>query len=418
MQPLASLVTEALALKRQGLEWPAVAQRLNAQYGTALTAEGIRQRCKRARLATSLDDGDSAGEAAAPPAPPAVSLPEQVTTMRAKMEREHERQLYQQLLREKARTDIIVEALQSAIQALPATHAPMAPVMPHHPRKAEESVLVISDAQIGQWTRAEETGGLGGYDLATFAQRAEILRQSVTNITRLHQQHGNLPTLNVFLAGDLVDGESIFPNHLAHIDIDVVGQVLTAVDVFAPMLIDLLGLYQTIRVLAVSGNHGRVGKSKKEPGSRFRVNWDYIVAKFLQARLSQYDRITWTVPESWFAIQEIQGWRFLVHHYDVIKSWMNLPYYGLDRYDGRFSRVLHSRGQDYHYMVGGHFHNYANVETPVGEWIINGAWPGASYHSLRDLAVASRPSQMFFGVHPDHGISWRYKIDLSSPLER
>lgn len=356
------------------------------------------------RLPVPVDD---------PPVPEADTIEARTAEARAKMERATERRLYKELLRERARTAVIVEALQSCVPALPrqASRRWAEPPPVGH-RQAEEAVLVISDSQIGQWTRPEETGGLGDYNVAVFQQRAAVLRHHVRRITARHQTGESLPALNVLFAGDIVDGEAIFPNHLAHLDLDVTGQVLVAVDVFASLLIDLLELYPSIRVLSVSGNHGRTGRSKKEPGMRFRSNWDYIVAKFLETRLMQYPQISWTIPESWFAIQEICGWRFLVHHYDVIRAWMGIPYYGLDRYDKNFSRLLGALGQAYDYMIGGHFHNFADVETPVGEWIINGAWPGASYHSLRTLAAASRPSQLFFGVHPDHGITWRYRIDL------
>ena len=396
---------EALALKGTGAKWREVAAHFDC------TVDAIRSAVKgRGLEVPKVEKADTPPEAPKEP----DTLETRTAKARDAMERKHEKHLFKQLLDEKARTEVIVEGLQAAVQALPRVYTPLPTVIIKPTQKPEEAILTISDSQIGQWTRQEETGGLGHYNLDVFAQRAERLRQSVLEISETHRSRGGLPVLNVFFAGDIVDGEAIFPNQLAHIDLDVAGQLMLGVDTFAPFLISLLEVYPTVRVLSVSGNHGRSGHSKKEPGMRFRSNWDYIMAQFLRARLIQYaDRIQWNVPESWFAIQEVQGKRFLVHHYDVVKSWMNLPYYGLDRYDSRFSRVLHARGMHYDYMIGGHFHNYANVETPTGEWIINGAWPGASYHSLRDLAVASSPSQMMFGVHPERGLTWRYKIGLA-----
>lgn len=403
---------EAVRLKQGGLTWVALGKALGVsgnQVRMALRDHGL--------WPPSEGTVTPVAETADPAEPD--TLETRTARARADMERQHEKQLYRQLLQEKARTETIVDVLTTVVQALPRAYNPLPRVILKEHQTPEESVLVISDTQIGQWTRAEETGGLGHYNLDVFGRRAERLRQSVLSISQLHQKQRPLPVLNIFFAGDIADGEGIFPNHLAHLDLDVAGQVMLAVDTFAPLLISLLDVYPTIRVLSVSGNHGRSGKSKKEPGLRFRSNWDYIIAQFLRARLHEYaDRIQWTIPETWFAIQEIQGWRFLVHHYDVVRGWMGLPFYGLDRYDRNFSRLLHAHGQDYHYMVGGHFHTFADVETPVGEWIINGAWPGASYHSLRNMAVGSRPSQIMFGVHPKHGITWRYKIDLMGDAPR
>lgn len=398
-------VAEAADLKRAGMTWRALGEHFGCKPESVRNA--IRGRGLDTKPGAKPEDNKT--EATADP----DTLETRVAKARDDMERQHEKHLYKQLLKEKARTEAIVDALTTVVQALPRQYKPLPNVIISDKRTPEEAVLVLSDTQIGQWTRPEETGGLGDYNLNIFAERAEVLRRSVLSISQLHQKQRPLPVLNVFFAGDIADGEQIFPNHIAHLDLDVAGQVMLAVDVFAPFLISLLDVYPKIRVLSVSGNHGRAGKSKKEPGLRFRSNWDYIIAQFLRARLHEYeDRIEWNIPETWFAIQEVQGWRFLVHHYDVVRGWMGLPFYGLDRYDRNFSRLLHAHGQDYHYMIGGHFHNFADVETPVGEWIINGAWPGASYHSLRNLAVGSRPSQTMFGVHPKHGITWRYKIDL------
>lgn len=346
-----------------------------------------------------------------------ATLEQRKAEARAEMERQAERQMYNKMLKESARTDAIVEAVIRHVTALPEYHSALPTIAIKRDRKPEESILVLSDSQIGQWTRPEETGGLGDYDFDIFRRRAENLRSSVFSITDLHQKSGTLSGLNIFLAGDMLDGEAVFPNQSAHIEDGLIAQLWTAVDTFAPMFESYLDLYPKIHVFSVNGNHGRSGRSKKEPGFRFSSNWDQVFAMFLRERLRNNKRIEFTIPNSWFLIADILGWRFLIHHYDVVKSWMNLPYYGLDRYDRNFSRVLQAKGMSYDYMIGGHFHNYANVETPVGEWIINGAWPGASYYSLRDLAVASRPSQLFLGVHPDHGLSWRYKVDLEPTIK-
>jgi len=47
------------------------------------------------------------------------------------------------------------------------------------------------------------------------------------------------------------------------------------------------------------------------------------------------------------------------------------------------------------------------------EAIINGAFPGGSEYSLRKHYEASDPSQLFFGIHPRRGMTWRYKIKLT-----
>ena len=77
---------------------------------------------------------------------------------------------------------------------------------------------------------------------------------------------------------------------------------------------------------------------------------------------------------------------------------------------------MNSQDKQFDYLTIGHFHNPATVDGARGEKIINGAWAGGSFFSLKVLQTASRPSQYFFGVTPKHGISWRYKVYLDEPM--
>ena len=108
----------------------------------------------------------------------------------------------------------------------------------------------------------------------------------------------------------------------------------------------------------------------------------------------------------------IFDWHFLLTHGETIKSWNAIPYYGFDRADARWTKLLQARGQKFDYFLIGHHHNQAQIDSPVGEKIVNGCWPGGSQYSLKSLNTANRPSQLLFGIHPRHGITWRYKVNL------
>ena len=103
---------------------------------------------------------------------------------------------------------------------------------------------------------------------------------------------------------------------------------------------------------------------------------------------------------------------YTVNGAGVHNSWNSIPYYGIDRADSRWTKMLQVNQLSYEYMLIGHHHNSATIDSPVGEKIVNGCWPGGSQYSLKQLNTSSKPSQWFFGVHERRGISWRYKIDL------
>ena len=347
--------------------------------------------------------------AAAKEADPESDVDEIVAAEKARQQRQHEERIVRKLLKDKARTDILCDILRDAVAAykpleLPDEGYESGPGMP------EQAVLLISDCQIGQETRAEETGGLGEYNLDVFRTRARALTDSVREITRIHRRAYPVDKLSVFFLGDIVEGETIFAGQKDHIDADAVEQMLAASDTFANMLLELSADYPTIECVCVGGNHGRTGK--KGEGKTW-TNWDYVAYKYMQQRLSQNtDRIRVHVPKTWWALVNVMGWDFLIQHGDQIRGWGGFPYYGMARAGGLWSQLLQTQGQTWDYFVIGHHHTRVELDSTAGEMIANGSWPGGSHFSLKQLNVANKPAQLFFGVNERHGITWRYKLGL------
>ncbi len=324
----------------------------------------------------------------------------------------HQQNMIKNLTREKARTEVLADIVRQSVAALPPIDIEI-PEPVKGPFDPEEAVLLISDCQIGQELRLEETGGLGEYSSLIFRERAENLLDSVRKITSIHKMAYELPTLNIWFLGDIVENETIFAGQRSQIDSDVVTQLFMACDVFVEFILALLSEYPRINIVGITGNHGRIGK--KGEFKEF-VNWDYIAYHFIQSRLQNEERITFNIPKAWWLIEEVLGHRFLLLHGDDIRAWQGIPYYGIDRADARYTLLFQSIDESYDYFVCGHHHNAASIDRPVGEKIVNGAWPGGSIFSLKKLNVSSVPNQLFFGVHPNKGITWRYKLSLlSSP---
>jgi hypothetical protein len=60
----------------------------------------------------------------------------------------------------------------------------------------------------------------------------------------------------------------------------------------------------------------------------------------------------------------------------------------------------------------GHYHSHVEIETPTGAIIVNGSFVGSDIYSLQRMRTGSRPTQTIMGVHPVHGLTWKYNIDL------
>jgi hypothetical protein len=132
----------------------------------------------------------------------------------------------------------------------------------------------------------------------------------------------------------------------------------------------------------------------------------------MATRLQNEKRIKFYIPKAWWIIANVRGWDFLLLHGEDIKAWNGIPYYGVDRADARYTLLLQTINKSYHYMCCAHHHSHAEIDRPVGEKLINGAWPGGSMYSYKSLNTSSVPSQLFFGVHERKGITWRYKLTM------
>jgi len=136
--------------------------------------------------------------------------------------------------------------------------------------------------------------------------------------------------------------------------------------------------------------------------------------------LANNDQIKSDFPKSFFIVKEISGWNFLVMHGDTIRSWMGIPWYGIERTMHKLGDLLQSKGVNIHYRVLGHFHNTGELDKKPGEIIINGSVIGGTEYSLMALSGFERPTQLLFGVHKEIGATWRYplRLDLVERMKR
>lgn len=339
------------------------------------------------------------------PAPP--TLDQHIEREKQAVIERVQRQQWTEALRERARTAIMVDAVTAAVVQLPAYTGPG----PKLARIGDEFdvVQLLGDMQIGQLTTLEETGGICEYSTPIFLERlARLEAKLVKRVQELGQVY-RLPRLVCPLLGDVVENETIFPGQKGEIDANIVQQLFTAVDALAGFLLRMQAYFGQIDVPCVYGNHGRVGMKGE---NKLYTNWDYIAYKFLEARLASQPRIRFEIPLTWWHLVDIRGSRFLLTHGDQIKSWMGIPYYGIDRADANITTLLQSQGIAYDYMIIGHHHNAASVDRPQGEKIVNGNWPGGSIFSLHKLNRATEPSQTMLLVGDD-GIALREKIMLA-----
>jgi hypothetical protein len=328
-----------------------------------------------------------------------------------------ERTEYNRLLRDRARVEILADAISLAISKIP----PLQPVV-YRPKKQdakfsdEHGVLMLSDMQIGQNLTQRMAGGLWHYDRTVFHQYLVNLLHKLQVIVPRHNYR--LPVLHMHFLGDLIEGLLIFKGQRGQVDLTIVEQIMFALNELAWFIQECLLLFDTIECVGIPGNHGRIGdKDELDPADSF----DTIAYLFLRERFANEPRVKWEIPMSLFYLDNICGWKQLLMHGDVIRSWMGLPWYGLERYQ---SKVVRLYDDLQHVRVNvvelGHFHQLAFIPNGAWGWtLVNGSWPGGSHLSLFKMAVASQPAQWFYGVSPEHPVTWQYALTLAhTPIEK
>jgi hypothetical protein len=270
--------------------------------------------------------------------------------------------------------------------------------------------LLWSDSQIGQLVDQKESGGLGSYNVDIFLERLEFLKVSLKTIFEIHLDNTPYPVFNLFFLGDIIEGSTIFPGQERQTDLHAVKQVVFAVDRIAEFLAWVAALYPwKVKCFCVVGNHGRLGKKGEMSPLN---NLDYLVYHYCREKLRQFKNVEFNISESWYMIVQKFGWKFLLVHGDDVRSWMGVPYYGLERSESRYQKMLSDYQSGFHYFCCGHHHQEATIKSRI---FMNGNWVGGSELSIKVLQVANPPTQLLFSVHPQFGVTWERNIQLQNP---
>ncbi len=338
-----------------------------------------------------------------------AALEQEIQQIKETALKQNEDRLKAQQLKELAARDIIADKMISAIKILPEIKIKTIAIPGKNQFSEEEVVLMLSDIQAGTYISREATGGLNEYNKDILKDQFEILKTSMTSIITRMKQITPIRVLNLHMLGDMIEGIDIFAGQAQHVDQDLYNQMFALADLLCEFIVEMLHLFERVKVKCVGGNHGRIGRKGENP---HYVNHDVYLYKYIQTKLQNYKQIEFEIPLSWWLLTTIQGHNFLLLHGDDIKAWNGIPYYAIDRADAKWTMLLGANDLYYEYMEMGHFHAETELPRVRGEKLINGCWPGGSIFALKSLVTSGRPSQKLFGVHGDNGKTWSYNLFL------
>lgn len=320
---------------------------------------------------------------------------DRVKVEKSKMKLQDEKQFVQQLLKDKSRTELIIDAVKEAI--IPIEYKPSEIILPKYKGTEEEQAcLVISDVHVGKVTKT--------YNPKVFKERLEYLTKSMCRITDILRNGYKIDVLNIMLGGDIVDGEGIYPTQAYHINQGVLKQVFqVGLPEFSNQLIFLSKYFKQINIYCTRGNHSRSGKFADETS-----NWDTVFYEALKASTQNYKNIKWNISYEWNNRFKIYDWVFELMHGHQCRMYFHTPIYNITM---KGSRWQGSHG-GFDYLIMGHFHNVVMSQFNNWEFMLNGTFSSSDEYADEQLGLLGSTEQLFFGIHPRKKVTWRYKIKL------
>lgn len=349
---------------------------------------------------------------------------------------ESRKALYEEIKALRKRTDRqdmyfrnLKDILRTTILALP----PVKPLVKYKPRKTRHdqiAMIEIGDWHFGELVRPEETSSIGGFNKYILRDRIALLDATIESI--IQKQRNTYPTAVCYIniLGDMVTGELVFASQLSQIDQNLVEQYALGQRQLALFIQAQARRFERVHVRAIPGNHpeGRKGKELQHALTEQEITFLFGVKQYL----ADQPNITFKVSRPGFmgyyitdsgnpkdltkqekANTTLKDDAHLLFHGDTVRSYLGLPYYGIDRLIGEVCKILNLVPS---YVHLAHFHTGAQFPSGYIEALLNGSMVGPTQYSL-SLRRASRAMQWLMFVHPEHGLTSRYPIWLSHKPE-
>lgn len=303
-------------------------------------------------------------------------------------------------------TDAVYRAARDAAAGM--TIKPVPQPKPDKRKKAEEkAVLLLADWQVGKITPT--------YSTEIAAQRVKLLARKVEELVAIQRTDHPVREVHVFLLGDFVEGEDIFPGQAHLIDSGLYGQIFSTAEMLAGLIRSLASHFEKVHVNGVIGNHGRIGRWGT---SRPESNADAIAYKTAAMLCRDEKRVTWRESftqgeRHWHEIVPITVGavtkKWMLFHGDQLKASMGFPFYSLNKKIGGWNLSI----DRFDYAAFGHWHTPARLVAADGKITAygSGSIESANTYAQEWLAASGDPAQWLL-FQAESGLSAEYLIRL------
>lgn len=338
-----------------------------------------------------------------------MSLTDEANTIGADVElRQTIARLHRQLDKANAtREELVAAVYQAARDAASGLVVPPVPAPPKDARKgkAEVAICLLADWQWGKVTPE--------YNSDVAAARVARYAEKVIKLIELQRSHHPVNEARIYLLGDLLEGEEIFPGQSHRIDASLYAQLFRASEALAQLVRIVAASVPKVTVKGAIGNHGAMGGPIRR-SYHPETNFDAMLYNVARMLLRDEPRVDWDETlvageRAWYATDEVLGKRWFLFHGDQVKSAsFGIPWYGYSkRLLGWATSVA-----PFDYSASGHWHQPVRMQVnAITHW---GAGSTESANTFAQEFLASggqRPSQWLL-FQGEHGITSEWCVYL------
>lgn len=298
----------------------------------------------------------------------------------------------------------LVEAVyRAARDAAASMEIPPIPKPTKDRRRAapEAAILLLADWQFGKRTPE--------YDSDMARARLEKFTDKALRFIEYQRSHHPVDEARIYLLGDLVEGELLFPGQAHRIDASLYRQVFDGAEILAN-LVRRVAATVPVKVRGVVGNHGDIGgRSRREMHPE--TNADAMLMNIARLHLPDTD-----FPEpivhgerAWHVIDEVKGKRwFLVHGNQIRGASYGIPWYGFK------NKALgwHSTFGPFDFLATGHWHQRVRQDINGIEHVGAGSPESANTYAQEWLAGGGQQGSQYLVFQNEDGLTSEHPIRL------
>ena len=285
-----------------------------------------------------------------------------------------------------------------------------------HPQSA---VLLLSDTHIGKVVDPGQTLYFGNYNFTIFLQRLKHLETRIISILLDHTST-KLNKLVIAMLGDMVDGALAHAAECATINTRFT-QVYMGAHAVAQFIRNISAYVPAIEIVTVVGNHGRWADQHKMPTKNRFSNLDMFFYAQVQALLSGIPKVKFELDSQPFKTMMVENTFIWFGHGDHLKGGdkaMGIPAHSIGRQLSSVSQMFSKAGRQVPniYCIGDK-HKRMELPHAMGDFLVNGAFPGYDEYAHSSNFTDTGPDQKLFLLHPKYGRSASYNISLANAQE-